>query len=153
MKGGWKTNNFDRMLSHMKATNRKSIDVGIVEPTKHPSKGRYYQTAQIYQWMEEGTSDGVVPKRPTLRPTFKKFKVLSIPIVNNLMYATVKSGNYIGVLNDVGRTYSKLVKHSIMSLKSPPLSPYTIQNRVNKGTTNPLIDTKQLHDSIGYKVI
>lgn len=153
MKEGWQTNNFDRMLSHMKAVNRKSIDVGIVESKKHPSKGRVYETAQIYQWMEEGTSDGRVPKRPTLKPTMKKFKVLTIPLVKNLMYSSVKSGNYMGALNDAGRAYSKLVKHAIMSLSHPALSPYTIANRVNKGTSNPLVDTKLLHNSIGHKVV
>jgi hypothetical protein len=59
----------------------------------------------------------------------------------------------MGALNDAGRAYAKLVKHAIMSLSHPALSPYTIANRVNKGTSNPLVDTKLLHDSIGHKVV
>ena len=153
MKSGWKTGNYAKMLMKMQVINRSKVDVGIVTPKMHLRPNRSpIPMAQIYQWMEEGTSDGHVPKRPTLRVAFSEYRPLFKIFAKNLMHSTVNEANYKKPLYDIGGAFSKLVKHKIMDLKNPALSPYTIKTRVNVGTTNPLVDTGQLHDAVGFKV-
>ncbi|MDB4461528.1 hypothetical protein N9043_01110 [bacterium] len=155
MKGGWKNDNYAAMMRDMTAANRKTVKVGIATPKQHFRKGRgSVSMAQLYQWHEEGTRDNHVPARPTLRPTFKRYKILlSTKFAKNLMISAADSRrNTNSVLVDIGATYSKLVKYSIMNLSSPRLQPYTIANRVNKGTSNPLVDQSQLMDDIGYSI-
>lgn len=153
MKSGWKNNNYQKMLVRMEQINKLGVNVGVVEPKMHTRPNRNpISMAQIYQWMEEGTRDGHVPKRPTLKPTFAQYRNLTGVMANNLMSSVVKGGNYKWPLHDVGGAYAKLVKNSIMKLQHPALRPITIRTRVNAGTTNPLVDTGQLHNSIGYLV-
>lgn len=151
MKSGWKTTNFQKMIVRMGQLNNRTVDIGVATPKQHTRPGRSpIQAAQIYQWMEEGTK--TAPKRPTLARTFREYRVLMKPFANNMMNSVVKGGNFKAPLHDIGKTYSKLVKHKVMSLQYPSLSPYTIRNRVNSGTTNPLVDTGQLLAAIGYKI-
>lgn len=149
----WLTGNFDAMLSKMAAVNSKSISVGVAKPKSHTrSNRRAISAAQIYQWMEEGTRDGHVPKRPTLKPTFAKYRPLLIPFASNIMQNAAGKGDYNKSLDGVGKTYTTLVKKAIMDLQYPPIRPITVATRVNAGTSNPLIDTSQLYNSIGYVV-
>lgn len=155
LKSSWKTGNFDKSIVKMNTVNRAVVKVGIVTPKQHFRPGRSsIPMAQIYQWMDEGTSDGHVPARPTLLPAFNEYhSLISVQFADNLIHqAFSPSGNITKPLIDIGKTFSKLVKHKIMSLQYPVLSPYTIANRVNKGTTNPLVDTGQLMTSISYSI-
>lgn len=153
MVSGWKNMNFDKMLIKMQSVNSRKIEVGIVTPKMHTRPGRSpIPTAQIYQWQEEGTSDGRVPARPTLRRTFQEYQFLMIPFAKNLMFNAVKGTDYKKPMVEIGNTFSKLVKQKIMDLKHPQLSPYTIATRVNAGTTNPLVDTGQLMEAVGFRV-
>ena len=151
---GWKVGNFDKMIVKMNNANQKMVKVGIVTPKLHFRPNRSsIQVAQIYQWMEEGTKDGHVPPRPTLVTTFREYRGLFKVFSKNMMIETVMpSGNVNKSFIDIGTTYAKLVKHRVLTLSQPPLSPITIRTRVNRGTSNPLVDTGQLINAIGYSI-
>lgn len=158
VKSSWKTGNFQRSIMKMRSANRKEVHVGIVKPSMHTRPGRApVSMALLYTWQEEGTGTKkrpYVPPRPTLIPTFNEYnRLITEWFADDLIrHAFSPRGNITKPFHDVGAEFTKLVKHKILVLSSPAISPYTIRNRVNKGTTNPLVDTGKLMNAISYKV-
>lgn len=145
---GWETGRYKKMLRHARNVSNKVIEVGVVTPQthKHP-KNKDIDMAYLYQIQEEG--HGKIPKRPTLRPATKDYNYAKA--AKMVVLGTV-DGTYIEDLKNAGDELSRKVKKEIMQLKAPPITAFTISRRVNKGTTNPLVDTGQLLKSIGYKI-
>ena len=145
---GWQTGRFTKMLRHARNASTKVIEVGVVTPQTHTHpKGKDMDMAYLYQTQEEG--HGRIPKRPTLRPAVINFNYAKAARMVTL--GTV-DGTYIEDLKRTGDDLSRSVKKEMMQLKAPPITAFTISRRVNKGTTNPLVDTGQLLKSIGYKI-
>ncbi|WP_213732637.1 hypothetical protein [Citrobacter europaeus] len=62
----------------------------------------------------------------------------------------IERGDDIGeIFSMLGETIVGDIRQSIITLDSPPLSPVTI---ARKGFDNPLIDTKNMLDSVSYEV-
>lgn len=62
----------------------------------------------------------------------------------------IERGDDIGeIFSILGETIVGDIRQSIITLDSPPLSPVTI---ARKGFDNPLIDTKNMLDSVSYEV-
>ena len=143
----WQTGRFPRLLRHINNAAGVVIEVGIVEPKTHTRSGRSLSMASLYRIHEEGTKH--IPKRPTLRPGVKD-KGITLAQVKTLVDGLV-TGNYQGAYQQIGKSLAEAVRREIMQIKSPPLKPATIANRV-KGGSNPLVDTGQLLRAVGYKV-
>jgi hypothetical protein len=135
------------MLRHIRKINALEIDVGVVEPKTHNSKGAPVSMAALYLWQDQGTKH--IPKRETLKPAIEK-KMQHRRIAKALVESAV-TGGYRDTLRDGGEQLARGVKQQIMRIKSPALKPATIRQRVNGGS-NPLVDTGQLLRSIGSKV-
>lgn len=137
------------MLRHSRNVSAKTIHVGIAKNKTHVNRhtGEIDSTASIYQIHEEGL--GHVPKRPTLRPAVKKFSTAKH--AKDIMRGTIH-GTYINDMTKAGDDYARVVRKEIVNLKSPPIKQVTIDNRVNAGTTNPLVDTGQLVGQIGHVI-
>lgn len=134
------------MLRHINAVNRAEITVGVVQPKTHVGRGGNVDMAALYRFHEEGTT--LIPKRSTLRPAISGFNYESAVRQITLGAAI---GAYPQALSDVGDQLAREVKLEIMRIKTPPLKPSTIAQRVNGGA-NPLVDTGQLLRAIGHKV-
>ncbi|MBY6247559.1 hypothetical protein [Citrobacter werkmanii] len=62
----------------------------------------------------------------------------------------IESGDDIGeIFSTLGEIIVNDIRQSIITLDTPPLSPVTI---ARKGFDNPLIDTKNMLDSVSYEV-
>ena len=123
----------------------KFVTVGIHEDSgTHEDSG--ITNAQLGAVMEFGTDNGNIPARPWLSPG-------------------VDSGNkeYIGIIADgledgqplsqslerLGLVAVAKVQQYMVDLKSPPNAKSTVDK---KGSSNPLIDTGALRQSVTYKV-
>lgn len=97
---------------------------------------------------EFGTKDGHIPSRPFLRQTFeenrreiedRKARIWQAILLGR---ATMRTG--LGLL---GAWYQGKVQQQIVKLSEPPNAPSTI---ARKGSSNPLVDTGRLRQSIRH---
>lgn len=123
-----------------------TVDVGIIDAGKHPSGD--ITVAGIGFVHEFGSA--TVPERSFIRSTIIERKKDIISLQKKLLKKIsdgsmdVKTG-----LGLVGEFMSGAIKEKIVAISSPPNSPATI---AKKGSSNPLIDTGQLKNSITYEV-
>lgn len=105
-------------------------------------------------WNEFGTRGGgwggPIPERPFMRNSARNnqnkymnaMKAMAKAIV--MGKATLKQA-----LTDLGQQAMQDIQREITALKSPPNSPVTI---ALKGSSNPLIDSAEMRNSVTYKV-
>ena len=123
-----------------------TVDVGIIDAGKHPSGD--ITVAGIGFAHEFGTA--IIPERSFIRSTTQGRKKDIISLQKKLLKKIsngsmeVKTG-----LGLVGEFMSAAIKEKIVAINSPPNSPSTI---AKKESSNPLIDTGQLKNSITYEV-
>lgn len=123
-----------------------SVDVGIIDAGKHTDSDQTVATIGFEH--EFGTAK--VPERSFIRSTLKD-KKKKIIILQTKLIKKVQSGemNLNTALGLVGSYVAGEISAKIVSIKSPPNSPATI---AEKGSSNPLIDTGQLKNSITWSV-
>ena len=142
------TGRMRKIIKDYQQLETKVVDVGIVKPEIKRKNGQNVQLAVVYRTQEQGSAKNNVPARPTLDPGVRDAKYK--PRVRNLV-GNIGAGNGLIGLLKVGEVAVLKVKSNIQGIKSPPLKPGTILNRVNGGS-NPLVDTKQLLRAIASKV-
>jgi hypothetical protein len=116
---------------------------------------------KIAVWNHFGTKGGgwggPIPERPFLtnamRANARKYadfmKVGAKSIVDAALSGTSTSAAKRQTLQKLGVSAQGDIQSEITSLRSPPNSPVTI---ARKGSSNPLIDSGQLRQSVTYKV-
>lgn len=93
----------------------------------------------------------VIPERSYLRSTFDNEKSNIINKCDKLLEKVISLELSVDVFFQViGEYMVGLVQTTLTDLRDPPLSQSTIDQ---KGSSNPLIDTGRLRDSITYKVV
>lgn len=149
MSTGFQKGGYQKLLDSTQYLAQRKVAVGIVSHHVHTHPTQASQsTAEIYAIHEIGRER--VPARPTLRLGVSKLKPER---VTRRIFKSATKGRFMDTkLNELGREMQRLVKQEIQQISSPALSPATIARRVNKGTTNPLVDTGQLKNAIGFKV-
>ena len=126
--------------------NNNLVEVGIMKESKYPN-GERLQVAEVAFRQEYGTRN--IPERSFIRSTFHQndnFKDLSNRLAAGLMKGTIKTEQALGIL---GQTSVQEIQKTIRELRTPPNTKETIKR---KGSSNPLIDTGLLINSITYKV-
>lgn len=100
---------------------------------------------------EFGSADGKIPARPFLHPAiqegapmFRRIAELRLPEV------IAGKENLLKALHQMGTLGVSLVQEKITDIRTPPNAPSTI---AKKGSSNPLIDTGALRQSIDYLII
>jgi hypothetical protein len=123
-----------------------TVDVGIIDAGSHDSGD--LTVAQIGFANEFGTV--IIPERSFMRSTIVEKKNEIIALQRELL-SKISSGDMqlVTALGLVGEKVSDDVKQKITSIRTPPNSPMTIER---KGSSNPLIDTGQLRNSITFEV-
>lgn len=120
------------------------IQVGVVKGMGEHANGTGGQTvAEIYAWNEYGTRH--IPPRPTLYPTLAGNGGKYAQIMARLIAGELRGGRSNHGL--LGVVAAGDVQEAILTLASPPNAPETI---AKKGSSNPLIDTGQLRQSITW---
>lgn len=103
---------------------------------------------EFYYWLARSVT---IPERSFIRSGFDErlpnIENKAIMLLKQVLLMKISVENYYDLLGDyiVGQ-----LKGYMTELDSPPNSPVTINN---KGSSNPLIDTGRLRQSITYKVV
>lgn len=157
VRGGNKLKAFLRRAKTAKARSVKGVDVGYFSDARYPpvrtgknggQKQKPVPVAAVAAWNEFGTKDGRVPERPFIRQAIKGadkdlIEVLKENIDPLDMVLTRQTAGKMGQVM-VGR-----IQRSITTLRTPPNAPATIRK---KSSSNPLIDTGTLRQSVTYKI-
>jgi len=122
-----------------------TVDVGIIDAGLHSSGD--ITVAGIGFAHEFGVG---VPERSFMRSTIQTGKKDIIALQKKLL-GQIQTGqtDVVKALGLVGEVFADLIRQKIVSIRTPPNSPQTI---VAKGSSNPLIDTGQMKNSITYEV-
>lgn len=123
-----------------------SVDVGIIDAGQHDDSDLTVATIGYIQ--EFGTEH--IPERSFIRSTIKEKRKEIIALQKKLLIK-IRKGELDNkkALQLLGEFTADLMKQKIVSLKSPPNTEQTIKR---KGSSNPLVDTGQLKNSITYEV-
>ena len=136
--------------------SQPEIDVGFFSDARYPpvSTGKNGGRAQdphlvatVAAWNEFGTRDGV-PERPfmrnAVRETESRLGRIAAQGIDS-MNPTITDK----VANELGAAMADGIQRSIVSLRQPPNSPFTIRM---KGSSNPLIDTGTMLRAVTWRV-
>jgi len=129
------------------------IVIGILASAGEHNKGTNGQTvAEIGFWNEFGTPNAKypIPARPWLRTTIaNNIEKYTYVLKKSLLdYLIGKQKSVSKVFSTVGLIAASDVKKAIVDLKYPENAPSTI---AQKGSSNPLIDTGQLRQSVTWE--
>lgn len=144
---------YKKILSELKAIEQEPfVKIGILKDEKHDSKsGDGASLLTIASVHEFGAPSKKIPERSYLRSTADKN---SKRIQNHITrgYDDIIKGkdSVLNVLTKIGILVQSLVQQKITSLREPALKESTVKR---KGSSNPLIDTGQLRQSIRYEVV
>lgn len=123
----------------------KFVTIGIHEDAgAHDDSG--ISNAQLGAVMEFGTDNGNIPARPWLRPGVESGNEEYLKIITEGMEDQQPLGQSLEI---VGLVAVGKVQQYMVDLRSPPNAPQTI---ARKGSSNPLIDTGSLRQSVTHKV-
>lgn len=165
MRVKWKTtvNKIPQMTRTLETLSKKKIEVGAIQ-------GEHAWLAAIHEYgceitvtpkmraflhyqglhLKDTTKVIKIPERSFLRKSHdeKGEQVLkqaerALPLV---IHGQMTVEQYMDM---VGRNYVTMIKEFIVELDSPPNHPYTVEQ---KGSSNPLVDTGGLVESISYRV-
>lgn len=130
-------------LKNLESDN--SVTVGIHEDAGEHTRG--ITNAQLGAVLDLGDERGHIPPRPWLRPGVESAYPDLIPEIGS----GLEDGIPVDViLERVGAIAAAKTQEYLTALNDPPNAPSTI--RAKKGKSNPLIDTGELRQSIGYAV-
>ena len=161
----WKTtkNEFPKMIASIQALGEKSIEVGAIEGdhkwlaaiheygceiTVTPKMRAFLHRQGLH--LKSTTTVIKIPERSFLRSSHdahadevlkKAERALSLVVAGQMSVQQY--------LDMVGLNYVSMIKKYIVELDSPPNHPYTVEQ---KGSSNPLVDTGGLVESISYRV-
>lgn len=143
IKGAGTFKKLDKLLKD----NKSQLQVGFFKGQMRKSGNKDIPQAQIAYWNEFGTEDGKIPPRPFMRLSIEKnnknwLKFTKKGLLNNNLEIK-KTINQLGLLI-VGD-----IQKEITNLRTPPNAESTIKK---KGSSNPLIDTGLMRNSVKHKV-
>lgn len=138
--------------------DKKVAKVGWFEKSRYET-GEY--VAEIAAQNEFGNPSKNIPARPFISQAIAKDEKLWINILEDQSKLILDGRSSIDkALEIVGGVAAGSIKESISALQEPPLSPVTIQRRLQKyknqqligGLTKPLIETALMFNSVSHVV-
>lgn len=142
-------NNIPKLLKLIEQLQSKRVEVGILGDSGSYDDGT--SILLIAQVHEFGAPSINIPERSFLRAYFDENEKQIYSEMEALLYKTLDNlGSANGFYEYMGEYLIGEVKNYIVKLKSPPLKASTIKA---KGSSNPLVDTGRLVDSIDYRVV
>lgn len=136
------TNNIPRLLRTLRKLDRKDIQVGV-----HEGDSEISMIAEVHEYGEPILN---IPERSFVRSGFDEHvNGIEQKIANMMPDVMDNSMDPDMFLDTIGKEFASLIKKKLINLQDPPNSEKTIKI---KGSSNPLIDTGRLRDSIVHKV-
>lgn len=137
---------FAEIISNLKKLDGKEIKVGIQgDETAEYENGVGVIDVAIFN--EYGTDK--IPSRPFIRQCFALHNQEAYERLKKAVDFIERGGDVDLALGNIGQWYEDQMKNVLMTYPWKPNSPSTIKR---KGSSRPLLNTKQLRDSIRYKV-
>ena len=135
--------NLDKLLKD----NKSKLSVGFFKGQMRKSGNKDIPQAQIVYWNEFGTDDGKIPPRPFMRLSIEKnnkkwLNFTKKALLNNNL-------DFKKAINQLGLLMVGDIQKEITDLKTPPNAESTIKK---KGSSNPLIDTGLMRNSVKHKI-
>lgn len=138
----------DKLMKIIEELHNTKVEIGIIGDEKHRGANDF-TVLGVAKANEFGFKN--IPERPFLRGTYdKKLSEIQKNIdewATQVLEFELDINAFWEMLGQYG---VDITKQYLTDLNSPPNSPVTIER---KGSSNPLIDTGQLRDSITYKVV
>lgn len=160
----------DKLVKELKSVD--SVRAGYYTKAKYPDEkdddGNVTKVGQLIRdvavWNEWGTYN--IPPRPFLRNSLKRQKEWVKFVIDNFDANQDGTTKLTSIAHAVGSMMKGAIQESLTDLKTPPNSPITInggwmRNKKSgkwfkvkgKGSSNPLIDTGTLRNSVQFQVI
>lgn len=137
-----------RIKKEFASLGKHEVTIGIHGKDSKPYDGKKTTTAQVAAANEFGTE--TIPERSFLRSTVAENESKYIKLDERLIGLIIDGKLDTKQASEVlGQQVKKDVQQKIVDLRTPPNSPKTI---AAKGSSNPLIDTGQMRQSIDYVV-
>jgi hypothetical protein len=121
------------------------VEIGIWRGVTYPDGGE--SVAQVAAWNVEGTKR--MPARDFLRFYLDRLREESLELAIEITKRTNRGENADAIVDIVGINGRNIVMEAITDLRTPPNSPATIKK---KRSSNPLIDTGLMRQSVTWKV-
>ncbi len=140
----------DSLLQTIDDLSNYSIKVGILgDGTTH---GDEEATVLLIATVHEfGLAVQGIPERSFIRAGFDHYRSQieenAVELLEQVIYKGLPALTFF---DGLGQIMVGFIQTYLTDLDTPPLSPITIKK---KGSSNPLIDTGQLRDSITYEVV
>lgn len=120
-----------------------SVDVGFFSTARYP-EGQL--VAEVAAYNEFGTR--AIPERPFFRGSLRRMGDGALESAAEAVADAELNLTRAGV-DAVGAAAASLLQEAIVDLREPPNAPSTIER---KGSTNPLVDTGVLRQSVTHRV-
>ena len=136
--------NLERFLAKAGYGGVAGVKVGFIGSAKYKDGASVVQVAAANEF---GT--GHIPERPFFR---NAVKVMS-PLVRRVLVKRVDPKLMVvteSLAGQVGLKVEGVIRRAIIKLRQPPNAPATI---ARKGSTNPLVNTGKLGNSVVHKVL
>ena len=119
-----------------------TVDVGFFKGTHTYPNGK--DVTEVARDNDKGTKR--IPERPFMIPAGNKAANKTI----NITVGSIAGGmDEQQALSKAGELFVGFIQKEITNLKEPPNAPYTI---LKKGSSNPLIDTGTMRQSVKWKL-
>lgn len=144
-------NNIPELIEVLEELGELEIEIGILGEGKggQKHKDEDVTVVEIANYHEFGTR--YIPERSFVRASFDKNLDEYARVGENLIRQALEFKiDADGIAEGLGQHIVGQTQEYLTKLSSPPLKPITI---VRKGSSNPLIDTGQLRDSIEWKKV
>lgn len=140
---------YKEFLKRFKRTKGAGVTVGIHAEDNAPHEsGDGATLVEVAIYNEFGTAN--IPERPFLRTAISEEKKKVAKFISRRIGRAIEGKMPMELaLSQIGIKGQSLVRNKITRLKEPPNSPATIDK---KGSSNPLIDTGLMRQSIAWKI-
>jgi hypothetical protein len=137
-----------RVLQHMGAFGKYKLRVGVVgDAAAKPARNGRLTVGETAALQEFGTS--TAPARPFVAPVVNDKGPIRTLMTNAVVRVLNANESVFDALAKVGERVAGMIQHKVESYVPPPNAESTIRQ---KGFDHPLLETGQLHDSIGYRI-
>jgi hypothetical protein len=121
------------------------VEIGVWRGVTYPDGGE--SVAQVAAWNVEGTKR--TPARDFLRFYRERLREESLELATEITKRVNRGENADVIIDMIGINGRNIVMEAITDLRTPPNSPATIKR---KRSSNPLIDTGLMRQSVTWKV-
>lgn len=135
-----------KIINELKNKKNKYVSVGILKGN-YPEEQGGKNIAEVALFNEFGTKN--IPERSFIRSTLqenKNYKAIKEKLAKKIIKSELEEEQALTIL---GQKVKQDIQNKIVELREPPNKAITIYK---KGSSNPLIDTGLLKNSIDYEV-